>query len=506
MQTKTIRILSIILVALTVVPMLFACNNSASTGNTQDTNDNSGVDTGEQEDIFEVPDVTFDGAEFTILTAGNVAYNDFDMGDLVDSESKLVQAQHKRVQTVENKYDIDIVLVIDENKKSFGNGPGYTNINTAVQSQEATYNLGIIGGYDVATCAESNLLYDLNSIEYVSTQKAWWDQNANEDLTINGMLFFTNGSLTAAYSESTFVIYMNSEIAQQKIGGVEGVYQLVRDGKWTVDKLSEFTKTVSEDFDGDGQMGKDDVYGLYVWDDSILGMLAAAGVKCATVEDDGNIALTFYNETSLNMFNKYTEIAYNSAYAFTYQRQISGANVWNRFKEGKALFWATSNVNTKNIRDMNSDFGILPYPKLSEDQTRYYSTIAPYNSQFICIPSYQTDTEMVGAITEALAYHGYKTVWPACYEDTLQGMWARDEGTYDMLDIIYGSYIYDIGYYYMIGDYHSGPMNLVRSKLSSFISMYETNATVAQSKLDIINANYAEVLSSWEEIRQEIKK
>ncbi len=504
MAKKNVRALCLLLVVLMCVPLMFACNNNTTTP--VDTSNNGSVDTVDPAEEFEVPDnLNFQGETFSILTAGHVAYNDFDM-EGQDQESVLVQAQYNRVQTIETKYNCDIELEIKESKVNTNSGPGYQSISAAVGSNEPTYQLGIIGGYDVANLASNNYLYDLNAIEYVNTSKNWWDQNANNDLTINGMLFFTNGSLTVAYSESTFVIYMNSQMVQSHLDGVEAIYQLARDGKWTVDKLSEFSKKVTEDFDGDGVMGKDDVYGLYVWKDSILGMLAAAGVKCATVESDGNIALTLNSENAINMFNKYSEIAFNTASAFCYSGIISGADVYNRFKEGKALFWATSNVNTKQIRDMDADFGILPYPKLTEEQDRYYSTIAPYNSQFICIPSYPGDTEFVGAITEALAYYGYKNVWPACYEQTLQGMWSRDEGTYDMLDIIYSSYVYDIGYYYQVGSYQSGLMKLVTDKSNAFSSTYEASRAAAEGELAIINAYFDQVLASWEEIRNDINK
>ena len=42
------------------------------------------------------------------------------------------------------------------------------------------------------------------------------------------MLFYTNGSLTAAYSESTFVIYVNKALATAELGADVDLYQMVK--------------------------------------------------------------------------------------------------------------------------------------------------------------------------------------------------------------------------------------------------------------------------------------
>jgi hypothetical protein len=246
-----------------------------------------------------------------------------------------------------------------------------------------------------------------------------------------------------------------------------------------------------------------DRFGLYVWDDSVLGMMGAVGAKVATVGEDGNINLTLYTNTALNMFNKFTEYAYSTDYALTYQRYTGSFNVVQGFQEDKGLFWATSNTNTPKIRDMEASFGILPYPKLDENQERYYSTIAPYNSQFILVPdmSDQEAVEFAGVIIESLAYYGKTITWPACHEDTLKGAFARDEGTMAMLDIIYGNYGYDIGYYYQIAHYNDVLLNLVRSKSTAFPSQYERYRPTAESELSAINLKYAEVLAEWNEIK-----
>ncbi len=495
MQKRTIKALCAIMAILMLVPMMFACNNRID----DETRDLGTGDVGSDFDPnkFEVPENhTFDGEKFNILTAGQVAYNDFDFTS--EDVTVLGQAQYNRITAILQETKVQIVPTKDEYKSSSAHN-AYDKISQQMISGDNTFQLGVIGGYDSALLAESECLMDINSVPVIDTRKVWWDQNANDDLSINGMLFFTNGALTAAYSESTYVIYFNKKLATENLPDGTDMYQLVRDGKWTIDQLAAFSRSVSEDIDGVDGMGPNDRYGLYVWDDSILGMIEAAGTKVVTIGEDGKFALTYNTSTSLEMFNKYTNIAYDSNYAHRYSKTL-GAGVINAFQENKGLFWATSNVNTSKIRDMDASFGILPYPKLSEDQDRYYSTIAPYNSQFISIP-YTEDEDMlymIGVVTEYLAYYGEKITWPACYEQTLKGAFARDDGTMDMLDTIYDNYKYDIGLYFQVGGYISHTMNLLRNGLTTFSSMLATYESNAQQKVDDLNATFAKMLADKE--------
>jgi len=146
---------------------------------------------------------------------------------------------------------------------------------------------------------------------------------------------------------------------------------------------------------------------------------------------------------------------------------------------------------------MEADFGILPYPKLTEDQPRYYSTLAPYNGQFICVPMVLEDAERTGIIVESLAYYGQNIVRPAFYDKTLYGQNFRDDESGEMLDVILSNYIYDFGWYYQIGGYNERLMDLVRGYSTEFASMYAAGEVQAKTKLDTINDSYELVSDEW---------
>ena len=517
------RLIAFIMCATMLLPLVVGCGEDAgdttAAGGENTSAVQSGDATGDGSDPTEpaeqlvLPEnMNYDGASFHVLTAGNVAYNDFGYDEDSAGLNAISEAQYRRIMLMEQEYGVKITSERKQNNNSYGNGPGYQAMAIAVSSEADTYQLGIIGGYDVAALARNDYLYDINSLPWVETSKSWWDQNANKDLAIGDLLLFTNGSLTAAYSESTFAFYFNKELAKAHLTEEQNPYQLVRDGKWTVDKLAELSRTVSEEIVVDDIMDYNDRFGIYVWADSMIGMVEAAGSKICTVVKDGSVFLSLDNDKTVNMINAYADLAYDTQYSLEYQSQlkangIPAETVYTMWSEDKALFWASSTNNLARIRAIEGDFGILPYPKLSEDQTRYYSTIAPYNSQFICVPLYlDGKQEFVGSVIEALAYHGKQIVTPAVYDTTLKGAYARDEESYDMLDIIFGSYGYDFGLYYRIGGAANGGytdllLNLIRHKSTAFASGYNSRLSVAEEELEELNANFKELITYWENER-----
>ena len=108
----------------------------------------------------------------------------------------------------------------------------------------------------------------------------------------------------------------------------------------------------------------------------MIGMVEAAGSKVCTIVKDGSVFLTLNNDNTLNAITKYADLAYDARYALPYQAEIRAGNMtaestYASWGEDKALFWASSRNNLAKIRSLDGDFGILPYPKLSEDQSRY---------------------------------------------------------------------------------------------------------------------------------------
>lgn len=159
----------------------------------------------------------------------------------------------------------------------------------------------------------------------------------------------------------------------------------------------------------------------------------------------------------------------------------------NMFLENRALLLYVTFDNVEKLRDMSTDFGIIPYPKWNEDQKNYGTTVKDGASVFL-VPKTVPSTEFVGIITEALAAESYKSVVPAYYDVVLKTKASRDEESSEMIDLIRDNIVVDFGYIHStaldgVGHLFVGE---VRAKTANIASAFKAKQKSAQKKLDSI--------------------
>jgi hypothetical protein len=72
-------------------------------------------------------------------------------------------------------------------------------------------------------------------------------------------IFFGAGAYDIALYGSTVAMLFNKQLVQDL--GIESLFNVVREGRWTFDKFAEVGRLARADLDGDGVMGVDDRHG-----------------------------------------------------------------------------------------------------------------------------------------------------------------------------------------------------------------------------------------------------
>lgn len=161
------------------------------------------------------------------------------------------------------------------------------------------------------------------------------------------------------------------------------------------------------------------------------------------------------------------------------------------FRNGRALFY-DPNINAiKDLRDMDDDFGIIPWPKYDESIDAYYSNVDAGCNLFI-VPVTCSDAERASVILEACAYEGWKSVLPIYYDVVLTTKFTRDQDSEKMIDIIRAGRVFDIGYYFYnnSNDLNSFGWYLAHDKSHSFASIYAKYEPVVQKQYDEVNTAF----------------
>ncbi len=489
------RILALALACAMLCVSLASCNSDESdkktdiTVQTQDVNDPNVPN-------LPSPDSVNIAGDFNILVSGNWAWNDFASEGI---EGNVVEnAIYKRNQTLVSEYGVEIFNEdIVAYGSAMGTGKGYVKIYTEYMSGGQTYDAAMLGTYDAATLAYNGCIQDLNSIPYLDLAKSYWDQKANADLSMNGKMYYTTGDISVSDNRSTHALFFNKGMIDMY--GLEDPYELVRGGKWTLEKFGQLVKSVGTDENNDGVYDKNDTFGLLSARDNNLAMLAAAGEKICTVNDVGQLELSLYNERTVNLYDRYLEIVGDDAHTYNWQynyitgeraTQSTSAERIGMFNNNRALFYFHMMFYVDEMRDIETDFGIIPFPKYDEAQEEYGHYVSAWHSQFLCVPRTAADMARTGIVLEKLAFEGKNLLTPAYYEKTLVGQRTRDAESVDMLDIIFASRVYDLGIYYTIGGYKDHIGNLLETE-QSLTTVYETYRPSAEKLIDIINQYFA---------------
>ncbi|MFA6948212.1 MAG: hypothetical protein WCQ72_04460 [Eubacteriales bacterium] len=482
------KITASLLGASLLISMLASCgsspdNNSVgSPATTVETSAAANAETSAQRLYADVPsDAFYDGYKFTLLLSGNWDFDDF-TADELDGEP-INDAIYQRNSIIEEKYGVEIAVNIMTEQGSKGSDA----FKNSVMAGDNAFDAAMMGSYEVSALAYNDYLIDLNKIPYLDLTKPWWDQKANADLSMKGIMYYTTGSITTLLNDCTYCILFNKTLINNY--GMDNPYELVYSGGWTLDKFASMTMQVSEDIDGSGTFDSNDKYGAIIWDDSMLGMVSAIGEKVCSIKPDGEIELTLYNDRVVSILDRYLTLVLDKQHCI---RVDPGNDISiPMFSSDRALFYTRYLRAVSWFRDMTTDFGVLVYPKYDENQEDYYTNVHAYGSSFVCIPKSNNNTERTGILLEAIAAESLYLIQPAYYEITLVGKYTRDDESVAMLDMLISNRVYDVGLYYQVGTYNEQLMNLFRKGKNEFVSMYQKYENKALDTIDTINEAFS---------------
>ena len=264
---------------------------------------------------------------------------------------------------------------------------------------------------------------------------------------------------------------------------VENLYDVVKEHRWTIDYINELSSGIYADLDGDGQKNAADMYGLTTSSmNDADGYMQGFHVSMVSRDEAGLPVLDVDTERFTTIVEKVYNLMWDNpgCYAIT----GDGTDL-KPFAADRALL-STTRVNAVVIElaDMESDYGILPYPLLDETQTEYGTRVQDALSLW-CIPIDSKNPEMTSAVLEALAAQSYRTVTPAYFDVALKSRYSRDQQTAEMMDLIEQSVLINFESLYneSIGNPWFVLRNLMPQKKNNFSSYWATNSKLIKAKL-----------------------
>jgi hypothetical protein len=322
-------------------------------------------------------------------------------------------------------------------------------------------------------------LYDVDGIDL---SKAYWDQSANKQLSIGGKLYYTVGDIITNDDACTWVMMFNKKLAE--IYDFPNLYEIVEQGKWTFDYFYQLLKTDDLSHSDDATWDYEDRYAFSTHRDMAYGFFYGADLSFVG-KDERDIPYIIDDAQSAEKTQKVLEFALKvmrqdnltlDAHKWTHVNPWATVLTEACFREDRAMFYAEVLSTVISLRDMDTDFGLLPMPKYNKEQKEYTTFVNPAAS-LIGEPVYWESVDYArrsGVILEAMAYYGHEFIAPEFMEKAIKGKGTRDVESIDMLKIILKNRQYDLGLINNWGNISTGYSDLVFNNKNSYANMFKS--------------------------------
>ncbi|NLE14193.1 MAG: hypothetical protein GX628_11020 [Clostridiales bacterium] len=320
---------------------------------------------------------------------------------------------------------------------------------------------------------------NLANLDWLDFSQPWWCSSYTKAVTIDGKQYTCTGEASISMISSAYIIFVNKAVYGEHFDG--SVYDIVLDGEWTLDKISELSAAVYSDLNGNGVKDYDDLVGLVYHTAGAAIEFDGLSASCRltfTEEKDGKFFWALENPRTADFLDKAKRMLHDGNNAFGFPGEFDGAMLGKCIND-TALFTFNYLIGTSHLRDMESDYGILPMPKLYESDDGYSSSVHNGASVF-AIPVTAKNPDEIAMFMEAANAESYRSVTPAYFDVALKVKYARDDEASQMLDIAVGGLYFDRAYTF--NTLLDSPATVFRTMLQTTAAIDSGMSTIASYK------------------------
>lgn len=491
------KALTIFLAFLMLASVLCACTNP---GQSEDSTTTAAADatTVPEETEKPLPELEladFNGEEFLILWPeqhpdGHFMHNEISVeessGDMIDD------AVFTRNSIVEEKYHVKIVskrvwcsTIPSDVKKDFSVG------DTSYGAFCAP--IGMVTSYAIeGVCA------DFNDMKYYSEDQPWWNHDLMQDYSLAGARFFGLGDIIISDNYYPYCIFANSEM-YKNYQFSDDLFELVVQGKWTVDKLMELCKSVPAS--SDAVWDYTDTYGILVNPNTAKALYYAFDKTIVRPTADGDFEWLMTVDYAQNSIEKIVSFFHDDNIAYDTDDDI-GHNIpglshaqtaIKMFTQGQSLFYAEELITAERLKAADSDvpFWLLPMPKYTEEQADYHCILN--DATVVCVQANQ-DLDKCSLILSAMGRESIDTLTVTFFKVVLASRYMNDAGSVAMLDrILASAKAPDIVTLLNYGSFVSSLKKMAQNGSTDFASVYKSYIKGAEAQLNMLKKQIAAI-------------
>jgi hypothetical protein len=420
-------------------------NNSGDTAG----GETAGVQEEDLKESYKFPDgADYGGYNMRILVQDCTGWAMSDMWTEEENGDPINDAIYTRNARVEAGLNVQITEF---------QGDAESTARRSIQAASDDYDIIFTFSSAAGNLATQGMYHNLYNVPGLELDKPWWNQNAHQSAELLGKLYFTTSDANIVTNDAVWIVYFNKKILQNH--QMADPYQLVREGKWTMDVFYGMAKDAAIDLDGDGIFTVSDQWGISTHDQGFLAFFICQEQQLIKLNEDNEPYMVMPDDRFVNAFTKANRLMDAAGGLYLHaQGNYPGKtgeldHATKTFMHDMSLFCTEVLSHARAFREMTADFGLLPHPKYDENQQNYYTFMIDTVPAF-GIPI-TADPERSGIFIEAMTGVSADTIMPAYYNISLQGKFTRDEESIEMLDIIRDGRVFDLSVLYNWAGYYS---------------------------------------------------
>ncbi|MBQ8508849.1 MAG: hypothetical protein IJ493_02970 [Clostridia bacterium] len=483
MKNAFFRNLSLMLALLTAAGCA-SCGSEVSEDTTDTGTDTTiAEETGVRDDVKDsLPEgLNFNGETIRISSRDTQDYRNVEtVGE--ESGDVVSDAVYARNRSVEERLNIKLEFYhLGDSTSTYSE-----LVRTAILAGEDAYDyIGAVQWAGMPYAVEG-LFMNLADAPYLDYDKPWWNENYMDTISIDSSTrYMLMGDISVFALRNLSSMFFNKTLYENLYGDPNGLYEIVMNGEWTHDKLCKMITEAYQDLNGNGEVDKEDILG----DGGNMDTQAdhysyTAGLKLSERGSDNYPTLVTDQSRNVSVIEAIYKLYYETKGFYIFDGSEQETTQLSQFTDGRMLFLGERFYAAERMREMTDPYGIIPYPKLNEEQESYLTLVHDSTTLF-CIPVTNTKFDTTCAVLEAMCAETYRTVTPAYYEVALKVKYTHDEISAQIIDMIHENIVTDFVYAnnYALNSLGTIARIALHGKNSNYMSNYDSR--VSQTKAGI---------------------
>ena len=185
----------------------------------------------------------------------------------------------------------------------------------------------------------------------------------------------------------SFAMFYNRHLFDELYPDEPTLYATVDAGKWTLDQMITYCSGVYNDLNGNSTPDEGDRFGHYFTGAKTLGsdsFLGGSGIHLVEENKDGSFTFGGTSDRAALYIEKMHKLLFEDNN--TLRLEYNNEDIMKTMIADQTIFTTWMLTGTNYLRDMKSDYGIIPMPKLDENQSEY-SVFCHDGSSVFALPS-----------------------------------------------------------------------------------------------------------------------